>query len=36
MVEKLPSPTILGSRKKRLDMLVFERGLAESRERQNS
>ena len=33
MVEKLPSPTILGSRKKRLDMLVFERGLAESRER---
>ena len=33
MVEKLPTPTNLGAGKKRLDMSVVERGLAESRER---
>ena len=33
MVEKLPTPTNLGARKKRLDTSVVERGLAESRER---
>ena len=32
MVEKLPSPTISDSRKRRLDTSVVERGLAESRE----
>ena len=33
MLEKLPTPTNLGARKKRLDTSVVERGLAESRER---